>query len=114
MFRSFLIFLTGCTSLAAGAVFLPLPTPFGVPLLLVGMALIVMASPSARTRLKAWRSTHRKSSAILERYEPYLPRAMRNAFDATHPGARLPGNERSETSNERDEPPPAHVEPRPH
>ncbi len=83
--RSILLLLAGSTSVALGLVFLPLPTPFGVPLFLVGAGLILMASPMARALFKRWRTSHKAASDTLRRIEAYLPRPLRRALRQTHP-----------------------------
>jgi hypothetical protein len=81
-----LFFVTGgffCA--AAGLVFLPLPTPFGVPLLITGAALILTGSPFARLQMKRFRSRNARAHRWLAAAEGYLPRFLRLPLRRTHP-----------------------------
>lgn len=75
----------GVVCLIAGLIFLPLPTPFGIPLFLVGTGLILSASATSRRIFKAWRTAHRRMSDRLMAFEPHLPRKMQEVLLETHP-----------------------------
>ena len=83
--RTLLLLFAGWTSIAIGMVLLPLPTPLGVPLFLIGAALLLMVSPALRAWFKQWRGGHRPASEALERFERHLPKGLRDALDKTHP-----------------------------
>lgn len=83
--RTVVFLMAGWTSIALGAVFLPLPTPFGVPLFVIGASLLLMVSPAARTGFKNWRTLHRKASNAMLGVESWLPRSMRKTLEETHP-----------------------------
>ncbi len=83
--RTLLILFAGWTSIALGVVLLPLPTPLGAPLFLIGAALLLMVSPAMRTWFKQWRGGHRPASDALERFERYLPKGLRDTLYKTHP-----------------------------
>lgn len=91
--RTLLLLFAGWTSIALGAVLLPLPTPLGVPLFLVGAALLLMVSPALRGWFKQWRGGHRPASDLLERFERYLPKGLRDTLDKTHPETGSDPNE---------------------
>ena len=80
--------LTGGVSCLAGAILLPLPIPLGLPLMVVGAALILSASPAARRWFRRWRGTHRDISDKLLDIEPAMPEAFRKTLDETHPDAQ--------------------------
>ena len=80
-----LILLAGIVLLAAGAILLPTPLPFGVPFLVIGCALVLTASPGLRVKFKRWRARHPKVSALLLKYEPRLPAWLRTAMHDTRP-----------------------------
>lgn len=75
----------GFVCVAGGLFFLPLPTPFGVPLLLLGAALIMAGSAIARQLMKRFRAKNDRAHRWLAKGEPYLPRFLRATFRQTHP-----------------------------
>ncbi len=83
--RVLILLMIGWLSIGLGAVFLPLPTPFGIPLFLIGAGCILVVSPAARRRFKKWRASHRRESDTLTGFEGYLPDPIRKALDDTHP-----------------------------
>ncbi len=84
--RKIVLLVSGWTTIGAGLVFLPLPTPFGVPMLLVGGSLVLMADPAARGYVRSWRARYPKLSERMARFEPMLPRRLRAVLRLTHPG----------------------------
>ncbi|MFM1813357.1 MAG: hypothetical protein RLZ98_52 [Pseudomonadota bacterium] len=85
MIRTILLTFAGTTSIAAGLIFLPLPTPFGLPLILLGLGLVLTGSVAARMWTRHWRESHREMSDRLLPYETYLPASVRKALEETHP-----------------------------
>jgi len=83
--RNLLLVIGGFFCVAGGLVFLPLPTPFGVPLLLLGAALILAGSAMARRYMKGIRSGNDRLHRWLAAGERYLPRRLRYIFRQTHP-----------------------------
>lgn len=81
----FLILLGGVVLLAAGAILLPTPLPFGVPFLVIGSAMVLTTSPGSRAKFKRWRASHPRISNLLLQYEPRLPGWLRNALQETRP-----------------------------
>lgn len=70
---------------AAGLVFLPLPTPFGIPLLLTGAGLVLAGSPFARLQMRRFRTSNDRAHRWLAAGERYLPRFLRVPLRQTHP-----------------------------
>ncbi len=85
--RTIIFLVAGWTSIALGAVFLPLPTPFGLPLFIIGGGLIMMVSSAARRWFKNWRTSHRQASDAMLPAEEWLPETLRETLDQTHPDA---------------------------
>ncbi len=83
--RTVLLLVAGWTSIAMGVLLLPLPTPLGLPLFLVGAGLLLMVSPALRAWFKQWRRGHRPASDTLLRFERLLPKWLRDTLDKTHP-----------------------------
>lgn len=86
----FVLLVSGWTTIGAGLMVLPLPAPFGVPMLLVGGSLVLMADPAARGYVRSWRGRHPQMSETMAKFEPMLPRRLRAVLRTTHPnrGAR--------------------------
>lgn len=80
--------VSGFVCAAGGLVFLPLPTPFGVPLLITGAALILTGSETARQLLRQQRASNTRLHGWLKRAEAYLPRFLRYPMRKTHPNRR--------------------------
>lgn len=76
----------GFLSLLAGLVFLPLPTPFGIPLIALGLTLVLGASHTARRHFKSLRMHNQTLDASLRKAETYLPRRVRFILSRTRPG----------------------------
>jgi hypothetical protein len=69
----------------AGLVFLPLPTPLGLPFLVLGAGLLVAGSALARRLLKRFRSSNVRAHTWLAAGERYLPLFLRVPLRLTHP-----------------------------
>jgi ABC-type uncharacterized transport system permease subunit len=78
LFAAFLTF-------AIGLLFIATPIPLGLPLFVVGTALVLTASPNARVMFKRWRQKNSRTSAIILKHEPRLPRRLRAAMEETRP-----------------------------
>jgi hypothetical protein len=96
--RNLFLVTAGFLCAAAGLVFLPLPTPFGVPLLLTGAALILAGSAIARQHMQRFRSSNARSHRWLAAAEGYLPRFLRLPLRRTHPRRGRAGQPRAHTS----------------
>lgn len=77
--------VSGAALAGLGLVFLPLPTPFGVPLLLTGGILILMGSPAAQKRLRRLRRRHRGFDRRLRELERSTPGPVRETLRNTDP-----------------------------
>ncbi|MEQ8823395.1 MAG: hypothetical protein RIC14_03380 [Filomicrobium sp.] len=80
-----LMLLAGGFTFVTGALLLPLPLPLGLPLLLVGGAILLSFSPAIRRWFKHWRTEHRQLSDRLENIEPIVPSPLRETLNETHP-----------------------------
>lgn len=83
--RNLFLLTGGFCCVASGLVFLPLPTPFGLPLLLVGSALILAGSAMARRYMRQMRGNNQRLHHWLATGERYLPRVLRRILRQTHP-----------------------------
>lgn len=83
--RNLLLIIGGFFCIAGGLVFLPLPTPIGLPLLVTGAALLVAGSAMARRLLKHFRSSNERAHAWLAMGERYLPAFLQLPLSLTHP-----------------------------
>jgi drug/metabolite transporter (DMT)-like permease len=83
--RNVLLIVGGVLCIASGLVFLPLPTPIGLPLLVTGAALLVAGSAMARRMLKRFRTSNERAHSWLAMGERYLPAFLRLPLSLTHP-----------------------------
>jgi len=80
-----LVLFAAPVTFAAGLMFILTPIPLGLPLFVVSTALVLTASPNARTIFKRWRQKNPRTSAIILKHEPRLPRRLRAAMEETRP-----------------------------
>lgn len=78
-----LMFSCGLVVLLAGVIVLPTPLPLGLPLLALGAALVLTASPAMRQHFKAWRSRNPHVCARLQAMERNMPKWLRKALEET-------------------------------
>jgi len=83
--RNLFFVAAGIVCILSGLVFLPLPTPIGLPLLVTGSALLVAGSAFARRLLKRFRSGNERAHTWLAAGERYLPLFLRVPLRLTHP-----------------------------
>jgi len=83
--RNLFLVTGGFFCAAAGLVFLPLPTPFGLPLLLVGAGLILAGSAIARQLMKRFRTSNDRAHRWLAKAERYMPVFVRWPMRQTRP-----------------------------
>lgn len=83
--RNLLLVIGGSLCVVSGLVFLPLPTPLGLPLLVLGAGLLVAGSALARRLLKRFRSSNGRAHTWLAMGERYLPLFLRVPLRLTHP-----------------------------
>jgi hypothetical protein len=83
--RDMFLVTGGFVCVAGGLFFLPLPTPFGVPLLLAGTAFILAGSALARQLMKRFRTKNDRAHRWLAKGERYLPVFLRRSLRQTHP-----------------------------
>lgn len=83
--RNLILVTGGFLCAAAGLVFLPLPIPFGAPLLVTGAALILAGSALARQLMRRLRASNGRLHGWLAGAEPYLPLFLRGVLRETHP-----------------------------
>lgn len=83
--RNLFLVTGGFVCIAGGLVFLPLPTPFGLPLLLIGTALILAGSALARRYMMGFRTKNDRLHRWMATGERYLPRNLRLILRRTHP-----------------------------
>ncbi len=83
--RNLLFIAGGILCIVSGLVFLPLPTPLGLPLLVTGSALLVAGSALARRVLKRFRTSNERAHTWLTAGERYLPLFLRVPLRLTHP-----------------------------
>jgi len=69
----------------AGLIFLPLPTPFGIPLLIAASGLILAGSATARKAVKDARAGNRRLHGWLLKAERYLPAYFKRPLEQTRP-----------------------------
>ncbi|MGE3247565.1 MAG: hypothetical protein AB7F96_11815 [Beijerinckiaceae bacterium] len=79
---------SGGVSILIGALFVATPLPLGLPLFVLGCALLLTASPGLRQRFKRWRSRNVRVSDHLQKWEPRLPVWLRSAMEETRPDGR--------------------------
>lgn len=72
-------------ALIAGAITLPTPLPTGAPLIVLGLAILVATSSTARGWLKAIRRRHEGFDTLVRFAEPRLARPLRVPLMRTRP-----------------------------
>lgn len=72
-------------SLLVGAITLPTPLPFGAPLMVLGLAILVMTSSTVRGRLKTLRYRFSRLDTLIRYAEPRLGRRLGIALRRTRP-----------------------------
>ena len=83
--RGLFLVTGGFMCVGAGLVFLPLPTPFGLPLLLIGTALILAGSALARQIMKHYRTKNDRLHRWIAKTERYMPVFVRWPLRQTRP-----------------------------
>lgn len=68
-----------------GIIVTPLPIPFGLLMILVGLSLLASSVPWVRQYLKALRQRYREFSGKLNRIKSKLPRFVRQLIEDTDP-----------------------------
>lgn len=82
---NWLYIIAGWICVIGGLIFLPLPTPFGLPLLIIGLALLISGSHRVRKFIQELRKNNKKMHQKISKVEPYLPGALRTPLEKTHP-----------------------------
>ncbi len=75
----------GWLFILVGLVLWPLPLPFGLIMLIIGIALVVPTSPGMRRLLRGLRKRYPVLDRQLERMRPHLPKFMRTMIERTRP-----------------------------
>jgi hypothetical protein len=83
--RELFLVTGGFVCVAGGLVFLPLPTPFGLPLLFVGASLILAGSAFARMLMKRFRTKNDRAHRWIAKTECYMPVFVRWPLRQTRP-----------------------------
>lgn len=75
----------GLVCVVLGLITLPLPIPVGLVLMVVGLALLILASRYVRKLVRQWRESHPESSDKLDYVSHKLPRWIRVPLMRTRP-----------------------------
>jgi len=78
--RRYVLLVMGLTCLVVGAIVLPLPLPFGLALILIGLSLLIVNSPFLRRKFLDLRLRWALMDNWLKSVEHRLPAAVRNAI----------------------------------
>ena len=68
-----------------GMILLPLPIPFGVTLILLGICIAVMVSPFVKRSVLRFRRSHPDIETVIDRVKHYLPGVLRQPIDESDP-----------------------------
>ncbi len=79
--------LFGSLLILVGLVVLPLPLPFGLIMITLGVALLAPYVPAFQRLVRAMRRKWPKIDRSLLRYRHRLPEVIRKTIDKTHPHA---------------------------
>ncbi len=71
--KSILVF-TGSVIFIIGMILFPLPVPFGLPTMLVGLAILLKASTKVKKVLIVWLDKHPFSRQLWQRFKTYRRR----------------------------------------
>lgn len=77
--------ILGVVIVIAGIILTPLPIPFGILLILVGLSILVSAIPAMRSWLVAMRKRYSETSHKLNNIKPHMPRFLRRLIEDTDP-----------------------------
>ncbi|WP_221798256.1 PGPGW domain-containing protein [Oceanobacter mangrovi] len=77
--------LLGILLVLGGIVVTPLPIPFGILMIVIGLSLLVTTVPKIRHWLKQLRHKYQQTSAGLNRLKPRLPAFARKLIEDTDP-----------------------------
>lgn len=78
--RRYVLLTMGLTFLIAGLIVLPLPIPFGLAMILIGLSLLLVNSPFIRSRFLVLRSRWSRMDAWISSVEHRLPGPVRRAI----------------------------------
>ena len=75
----------GWILILVGLVVWPLPIPFGLLMIVIGIALVVPTSPGMRRLLRYLRRRYPAFDRQLERLKPHLPKFIQTMIERTRP-----------------------------
>lgn len=79
------LLVTGWLIVCVGVLITPLPIPFGLIMIIIGLSLLTWKSHFLRNQLRHLRRRYSAFSSSLERITPKLPRILRHAVELTEP-----------------------------
>lgn len=85
MFTSIISTILGVILIISGIIILPLPIPFGLAMIIIGLSLLVSHSNFFRTRFKMLRRRFARFSERLNNLKPHLPSFARRMIEDTDP-----------------------------
>lgn len=83
--RQILAFLLAGLCFVAAALSLPLPIPLGIVFFLIGVSLLLIASPAMQQRFYALRERYPAMDRRIATAEAYLPPFLRRALNGRSP-----------------------------
>lgn len=78
--RRYVLITMGLTLLIAGMIVLPLPLPFGLAMILIGLSILIVNSPFLRSRFLLLRSRWSRMDDWISSVEHRLPGPVRRAI----------------------------------
>jgi len=78
--RRYVMITTGLVLLIAGMIVLPLPLPFGLAMILIGLSILIVNSPFLRSRFLDLRRRWSRMDAWINSVEHRLPGPVRRAI----------------------------------
>ena len=88
--RKTLFFILAGVSIVAGFILLPLPLPVGVPLIVAGLALLIVSSAYVRKKAKQYRQRYKSMDNEIDKMESsrWVPQILRRILSKTNPKKR--------------------------
>jgi len=78
--RRYVMLAIGIVFLVVGAIVLPLPLPFGLAMILIGLSILIVNSTFIRNKFLALRRRWTSMDNWLKSVEHRMPRPLRNAI----------------------------------
>lgn len=77
--------MLGFILVVSGLIIMPMPIPFGLILIIIGLSVLISVLPQLKHQLRSLRQRYPKCSDQVQRTRRYLPQFARPLLDETDP-----------------------------